>query len=88
MNGQWLKPRLDVNLRPASHTYMQIREAPMNELLDEVKDYLSRGRHPRFGTLIECVRNDESWVSSRDREHLLEMADQDSLAGLLGALPV
>ena len=60
----------------------------MNELLDEVKYYFSRGRRPRFGTLIECVRDDESWVLSRGREHLLEMIDQNTLAGLLRALPV
>src|SRR6266404_2449725 len=89
MKGQRLQLGLNVDFWPASNTYVQTRKALFNEVLEKIKDGLSWGRHPSVvGTLIECIHDNEDWVWSDDREHLLEAVNQNAIAGLIHSLPV
>ena len=73
VDGQGLEPSLDVDLWATRYEYVQIRNLKMqaNKVFDKAKDCLSWGGHPKVGTLIECVHNDENWVLRRSGEHLL-----------------
>ena len=89
-DGQGLEPSLDVDFWATSNKYMQIRNLKMqaNKILDKFKDRLSWGGHPKVGTLIERIHNDEKWVLGRSGKHLLQMVDQYTIAGLVHPLPM
>ena len=73
VDGQGLEPILDVDLGATRNKYMQIRNLTVqtDELLDKAKDCFSWGGHPKVGTLIECVHNDENRVLGQNGEHFL-----------------
>jgi len=87
--GKWLENNSDVNVGAASNTYMQVWNAQLDKLLQNVKEYRSWGREPRdIGALINCVDDNVNWLFCRDKEHLVKTRRQDVNTGLLRALPV
>ena len=56
----------NVDLRPTSYTYVEIREAETNKVFDKAQNLLSRRWHTRgIRTFIDGIQYDVEWVLGR-----------------------
>jgi hypothetical protein len=63
---QRFKSVTNVDLRPTSYTYVQIREAEISEVFHKAQDLLSRRWYARgIRTFIDGVHDDVDWVLGR-----------------------